>query len=170
MKKKNVDEIFKQSIYDLDTPELDETEEKDLIDDNTYLDKIDKLYSKINNKKKISKEESQSEAFDEAARRVELDSQAIDTFCKVINEDTSLKKTYAKILIFMLASELLVVNGVFICIGIGWLNYTEFSLNLFIVGTLGEILGLVTIIVNYLFKDNITKALNNILINNKSNK
>jgi len=170
MNKNNSDEILKKVIYDLDTPELDETEEKELIDDNTYFDKIDKLYSKINSKKPISKEEKLSESFDEAARRVELDSQAIDTFCNVIEEDTHLKKTYAKVLIFMLAMELLVINGIFIFIGIGWLNYTEVVLNIFIGATLLEILGLVTIIVNYLFKDNITKALNNILVNNKSNK
>lgn len=170
MKDQESKKKFEHYTKYLEIPEIDIDEEISLINDNKYLDKINHLYSNIKSKNKVLEDKLTSESFDEAAKRVELDSQAISTFCEVIKEDTKIKKIYSIILIMMLGIELIVVNGVFILMGLKLLEYNEITLNIFIGGTLAEILGLVLIIVKYLFKDNITHALNNILVNNKINK
>lgn len=135
-----------------------------------YIRKLDDLYTKIKPKSKIKYEEEQSKSLDEARTRVELDSKAINTFCDVIDKDTKLKKIYAIVLLVMLGLQLIATNVIIIFFGAGILYFSDKVFNLYISGSLIEIIGLVLIIVKYLFKDNITNSLKNILINNKSNK
>ena len=65
--------------------------------------------------------------------------------------DTSLKKLYAYWFIGILIGQLVILNAVFVCIGIGLLKYSDFVINLFLGGTLLEVFGVVLVITKYLF-------------------
>ena len=76
------------------------------------------------------------------------------------------KKKYAIILIVILAIQLLALITIFVLKGYGILIYSDSTFNLFITGGIAEVFVLVRVIVKYLFKDNLTNALNIILENN----
>ena len=66
--------------------------------------------------------------------------------------DTKLKKLYAYWFIGILIGQLLVMNLVFIAVGLSWLNFIEPThLSLFMGGTLAEVFGVVYVITRYLF-------------------
>jgi len=66
--------------------------------------------------------------------------------------DTELKRRYANWFIGILAVQLLAMNVVFVCVGLGILQYKEpLHLNLFMGGTLLEVFGVVLVITRYLF-------------------
>lgn len=66
--------------------------------------------------------------------------------------DTRLKELYAKRFIWILAAQLVVMNSVFILVGLDILSFKEPSyLNLFMGGTLAEVFGVVLVITRYLF-------------------
>lgn len=77
--------------------------------------------------------------------------------------DNDLKKKYSKILIGILIVQLLFMNVIFILYGAGVLHFKDSTFNLFIRATIAEVFTLVAIIVRYLFTDNLTKLLSNIL-------
>lgn len=66
--------------------------------------------------------------------------------------DIDLKKRYAKWLIGVMIGQLLIMNLVFACVGLKWMEYSDFILHLYISGTLLELFGLVLVITKYLFK------------------
>lgn len=66
--------------------------------------------------------------------------------------DTGLKKLYAYWFIGVLIAQLFVMNGIFIAVGLSWLNFQDSThLNLFMGGTLAEVFGIVLVITRYLF-------------------
>lgn len=66
--------------------------------------------------------------------------------------DTSLKKLYAIWFIGILIGQLVVMNLIFIAVGLSLLNFIEPThLNLFMGGTLAEVFGVVYVITRYLF-------------------
>jgi hypothetical protein len=65
--------------------------------------------------------------------------------------DTELKRFYAYRFIWILIGQLVVLNLVFIAIGLGFLKYSDFVINLFLGGTLLEVFGVVLVITKYLF-------------------
>ena len=75
---------------------------------------------------------------------------------KLNNQDfeaeIQLKKTYGKWFLIILACQLLIMNGVFIADGLGWLNFKDLTLQLYMGGTLTEVFGLVLVVTKYLFK------------------
>lgn len=70
---------------------------------------------------------------------------------KDLKTDTKLKKLFATWFIGILIGQLLVMNGIFVCIGAGWLKFSDFVINLFMGGTLAEVFGIVLIMAKYLF-------------------
>lgn len=90
----------------------------------------------------------------------------IDLFIKNIDTDQKLRQKYAVILIIILSIELGALILIFILKGLNILNYSDSTFNLFIAGGIAEVFILVKVIVEYLFKDNLTNALNIILENN----
>lgn len=66
--------------------------------------------------------------------------------------DTRLKKLYAYWFIGILIGQLLVMNGIFVLVGLDMLRFSEPThLNLFMGGTLAEVFGVVFVITRYLF-------------------
>lgn len=66
--------------------------------------------------------------------------------------DTALKKLYAYWFIGILIGQLLIMNLIFIAVGLTMLNFIEPThLNLFMGGTLAEVFGVVYVITRYLF-------------------
>lgn len=65
--------------------------------------------------------------------------------------DRSLKKSYAKYFIFILIGQLLIMNAIFYCAGLGYLEFEEWSLNLYMAGTLAEVFGVILVITKNLF-------------------
>lgn len=70
---------------------------------------------------------------------------------KDLKTDIKLKKLFAKWFIGILIGQLLVMNGIFICIGAGLLHFSDFVINLFMGGTLAEVFGIVLVMARYLF-------------------
>ena len=59
------------------------------------------------------------------------------------------------------------MNAIFVCRGLNLLEFNDTTFNIFITATIAEVFSLVTIIVKYLFTDNLTKLLSNILTETK---
>ncbi|WP_237061818.1 hypothetical protein [Microbulbifer zhoushanensis] len=68
-----------------------------------------------------------------------------------LKTDRALRKGYAQGLLVILALQLGIMNLVFFLVGLGQLDYEQWSLNLYMAGTLAEIFGLVLVITKYLF-------------------
>lgn len=91
----------------------------------------------------------------------------VNIFKDRTNNDNNLKKTYSKILIGILISQLIIMNVIFILKGAGVLEFADTTFNLFIAATIAEVFTLVTIIVKYLFTDKLTDLLSGILSDDK---
>lgn len=87
----------------------------------------------------------------------------VDVFKERTQNDNELKKKYSKILIGILILQLIVMNLIFILKGFSILNFADTTFNLFITATIAEVFTLVTIIVRYLFTDNLTELLKKLL-------
>ncbi len=66
-------------------------------------------------------------------------------------QDRSLKKKYAYWFVKILICQLIIMNLVFICVGVGKLHFETWSLNLYTSGTLAEVFGIVLVITKNLF-------------------
>lgn len=62
-----------------------------------------------------------------------------------LEADTELKKSFAKSFIRVLSIQLILMNIIFICIGIKWLEFDDLVVNLFMTGTLAEVFGIVMV-------------------------
>lgn len=97
-----------------------------------------------------------------------MNERIIELFANNIEQDQKLRSRYAKILIRILSVELIALILIFVLKGLGKLNYSDSTFNIFISGGIAEIFVLVRLIVKYLFKDNLTEALKIIItMNNK---
>jgi hypothetical protein len=65
--------------------------------------------------------------------------------------DRVLKRAYAFRFIWILVAQLVVMNFIFIGTGLGWFNFNEWALNLYMTGTLAEVFGVVMVITKNLF-------------------
>lgn len=66
--------------------------------------------------------------------------------------DRQLKQRYATRFFWLLLAQLSVMNIVFVLTGVGWLEFPQYLIHLYMGGTLLEIFGVVLIITKYLFK------------------
>ena len=127
----------------------------------------EEVLRKFNKSKTISdKSEEKSIYVNEISKKWNMNDKIVDLFERNIEKDQKLRSIYAIILITMLFVELLALTVIFILVGCGKLEYSETTFNLFITGGIAEIYVLVKVIVKYLFKDNLTNALNIILESN----
>lgn len=124
----------------------------------------------LDSKDKISKVNEDTNdrivPINEINKKWDMNDRIIDLFIKNIGTDQSLRQKYAVILIIILAIELIALICIFILKGLNILDYSDSTFNLFITGGIAEVFVLVRVIVKYLFKDNLTNALNIILENN----
>ncbi len=65
--------------------------------------------------------------------------------------DQTMRKTYAKSLIWVLVAQVVLSGAIFMGIGIKFLTYDNFTINLFVSVAYVQALGLVYIVVKYLF-------------------
>lgn len=134
-----------------------------------YNDILNDLFKQTNDQEKIKSDE-EPVTFDERIKRFELDSEAIHIFTQNAELDRHLKKRYAFWVLLFLGLQLIAFNVIFILIGCNVIKYNENTINLYVTGGIIEIISLVAVIINYLFKDNISKSLNNVLEKNRTNK
>lgn len=87
----------------------------------------------------------------------------VDVFKERNKNDNDLKKKYSKTLIKILISQLIIMNIIFVLKGLNILHFSDTTFNIFISATIAEVFTLVTIIVRYLFTDNLTELLKNLL-------
>lgn len=123
-----------------------------------------KLFDKSEEVSKIEQEPTKQ--IDEVSKKWDMNDKILGLFANNIEKDQKLKEKYAIILIIILAIQLVALIVIFILKGCGVLNYSDSTFNLFITGGIAEVFVLVRVIVKYLFKDNLTNALNIILKNN----
>ena len=126
----------------------------------------------FNQKNEITNSDNvkKSKYIDEITEKWNMNHTILNIFKNKMERDQYLKEKYAIILISILAVELVALIVIFILNGCGVLKYSDATFNLFITGGIAEVFVLVKVIVNYLFKDNLTNALNIILeSNNKIN-
>ncbi len=129
---------------------------------------IQQILLKFNPKNEITKveKEEKSSYVNEISKKWNMNDRILELFANNIEKDQKLKEKYAIILIVILAIQLVALIVIFILKGRGILNYSDSTFNLFITGGIAEVFVLVRVIVKYLFKDNLTSALNIILENN----
>ena len=131
----------------------------------SYKKIILQMFNSENEVKNLENQE-ETKPIDELTKKWNMNDKILNLFAKNIEKDQELRQTYAKILIGILIVELLALITIFILVGCGVLHYSDTTFNLFITGGIAEIFVLVRVIVKYLFKDNLTNALNIILENN----
>lgn len=130
-----------------------------------------KIFNSKNKVSKVNTNNSQNvKPINEINKKWAMNDKIIDIFVKNIDEDQELRKRYATILIVILAIELVALILIFVLKGLDILHYSDTTFNIFITGGIAEVFVLVRIIVKYLFKDNLTNALNIILENNNPSK
>jgi len=123
-----------------------------------------KIFNKLDDRNRLKENPGiKSKSVDEISRKWQMNDKVVDLFCGSIDADIKLKEKYAKRLVTMLALQLLALDGIFIARGLELINYSDVAFNIFITGSLGEIFGLVMVIVKYLFKDNVSESLKIIL-------
>ncbi|OAT16740.1 hypothetical protein M977_04527 [Buttiauxella gaviniae ATCC 51604] len=67
--------------------------------------------------------------------------------------EIKLKKSYGKWFLIILACQLLIMNAVFIAVGLSKLTFKDdLTLQLYMGGTMTEVFGLVLVVTKYLFK------------------
>lgn len=66
--------------------------------------------------------------------------------------DRELKRMYARWFIGILIGQLLLMNAVFLGAGIGCLTFEEWTLRIYMAGTLTEVFAVVFVITKYLFR------------------
>ena len=137
-----------------------------------YNDTKDIIVDIFENKQKrnIFKDNTENKPVDEINKKWDMNDKIIDLFAETIKKDISLKKVYAIILIIILALMLGALVTIFILKGLNILNYSDTTFNIFITAGIAEVFVLVKIIVEYLFKDNLSNALTIILKNNNPTK
>lgn len=67
------------------------------------------------------------------------------------SDDNKLKRHYGYGLLGVLGVQLLIMNLVFVAVGVGCIHYEEWALHLYVAGTLAEIFALVLVVTKYLF-------------------
>lgn len=68
-----------------------------------------------------------------------------------IRADRELRKNYALWVFRLMMGQLIVLNVAFLCVGLEHLKYTDWLFHAFMLGTFGEVVGLVWAISAYLF-------------------
>lgn len=131
-------------------------------------DKYDFVIDMFKNKKEITNisDNEDTKPIDEVSKKWNMNDRILELFSDTIERDQELKEKYAIILIIILCIQLIALITVFILKGCGLLSYSDSTFNIFISGGIAEVFILVRVIVKYLFKDNLTNALNTILENN----
>ena len=135
----------------------------------TYEDYKAKILKSFNSKQEETKIDK-IQRLSEYDNKWNMNNKIIELFERNIEKDQTLRFIYAIILVTILGIELIALVTIFILAGCGILSYSDTALNLFITGGIAEIFVLVKVIVEYLFKDNLTEALKIIITsNNKKN-
>lgn len=86
---------------------------------------------------------------------------------KNANTDRKTKSIYAYVLLGMLCFQTIATTAIFVCKGLNILKYSDSTFNIYISGTMIQIVLLVEIIVKYLFTDNLSAIIKNMLDNKK---
>lgn len=76
---------------------------------------------------------------------------------KNAEQDRGLKGKLAHCFLWILIGQLVIMNIIFACTGIGWLSYDQWTLDLYMTGTLAQVFGVVLVMTKNLFP--IDKAL-----------
>ena len=155
----------------VDTDDYDDTNELAIkVIDENYTKELTDIFDSLKKDEAVKDEKVKRESLNEAKERLLLDSEVIHAFTNNMKEDQKLKKIYASILLVIFIIQIIAFNAFLVFIGLGTLNYDNSTLNNYIIGAILEIIFLIKIIVSYLFKDNITIPLSNVLEKNKTNK
>lgn len=175
----NADDLEK--IYEEDAKTIEEQDDistneevQALLENNKVeelKDEVNEIFDGLDNSKNVTKTyiSEKTQSVDTIKNNFKLQNKVVSTHCDNITSDISIKKVYSTILLIILAVQFIVLDSIFVFVGLGSLKYSDISLNLFVTGGLIELIGLVTIIVKYLFKDNTTESLRIIShINDKS--
>lgn len=151
---KNKKEINNFDDTDFDIKDYDEQEA-----DTSYLkNRIKFLFEDVDEEDAI-KDDATSMDYEKIKNNFELQNKVVNSFCDNISSDIKIKKRYSLCLIIVLAIQFFILDYIFLEVGLKKLEFTDFTLNLFISVGFLELVGLITIIVKYLFNDNITESL-----------
>lgn len=167
------DDEFFDYLYDVDDEYIDELDDTTELyfNKDKYNNELKDIFQSVDEKNKIKEENNTKPvSLDEASERLKLDQETVHAFTDGIKQDRKLKKEYATKLIRIFSLQLVIFNAIFILCGRGILKYSDTTLNIFITGCLIEVIALIKIIVSYLFADNTSQSLNNILEKNKVKK
>lgn len=134
---------------------------------NCYSKKLENIFLSLQDKDKAKDDMEDSQPFDEVTERYKLDAEVIHSFTDTVKEDRTLKKGYAISLIIIFVVQLFVFHFIFILSGCKILKFNDSTFNIYVGGSIIEVIALIKIIVQYLFKDNISQSIDSILEKNK---
>lgn len=131
-------------------------------------DKYEIILNMFKHKNEIKniEDDEDTKPIDEVSKKWNMNEKILELFTDTIQRDQDLKEKYAVILIIILCIQLVALITIFILKGCEVLSYSDSTFNIFISGGIAEVFVLVRVIVKYLFKDNLTSALNTILESN----
>lgn len=129
-----------------------------------YINEIQRIFDK----QKDLKPQEKVNTVDEVKKKWDMNDKIIELFVDNIGQDQKLRSRYAIILIVILGLELIALLTIFVLNGVGVLNYSDATFNIFVSGGIAEVFVLVRVIVKYLFKDNLTEALKIIITTNNN--
>ena len=127
------------------------------------LNEVSSAFDELEDTDRVCDDNSQTKSFDEVKESFELKRKAVDTFSDNITTNIEIKRNYSFILIITLGIQFLALDTIFILVGCNVLQYSKTTLNLFLTIGFLELIGLVTIVVKYVFADNISESLKIIL-------
>jgi len=144
---------------------MNELLEKNKVKIDDFNEKLLKIEEKDNeNIKEVEETEEETDIGAFVARnKWKVYKDIANIYTERSKNDNHLKERYSIILIVILVFQLLTMNVIFILRGVNILNFQDTTFNIFITATIAEIFSLVTIIVKYLFTDNLSQLLSNIL-------
>lgn len=119
---------------------------------------IDKLFDTKVEMKQIENQED-TKPIDEVTKKWGMNDKLVELFIDKIKVEKELKNKYAIYLIWILIAQLVFLNIWFVLKGFNVIKFSNTTFNIFITGGLAEVFLLVRVIVQYLFKDNLSELL-----------
>lgn len=132
-----------------------------------YEESLKNIFNSLNEKQTAKEKNDKFESLDEVSERLKMTRETADVFLENAKSDRKWKNIYAKILLIILIIQILSVNIIFILVGFSIMNYSDSTFNIFITGTLIEIIAVIRLVVKYLFSDNISATFDKVLEKNK---
>lgn len=162
-------EYTKEELEELTQNESNNDEVQSMLQqqkENELKAEVNLIYDNLQ-KENVLDTHEKTTSVDKIKAEYELKNKAVDVFKNNADADIYIKKFLAKSITISLIVQVAVIDIIFILLGLNIIKYDKYQFNLFIGTVFVEMVGLVTIICTYIFRNNIETLIDKI-INGKS--